>query len=116
MEDVAVVAVEEFITNNNITIIIINNNNNNNNNRKIKTISMQIIFWRLVILVVTICYHHYLNWAIKAITIISNHNSHVVALVGEMGVTTIALFVTVMAQPTITTPQIITPLQRQGTY
>ena len=77
---------------------------------------MLIIRRRLVILVVTIHYHHRLNRAIKSITIINNHNSHEAALVGEMGVTTIAIFVTVMAQPTITITQIITPLWRQGTY
>ena len=111
--DQAVDAVEATITISNITTNI-----NNNIHHRIRMILMLIIQQRLVMSAVTIHYHHHLNQAIKAIIItINNHSSREEDLVGEMEVTTIAIFVTEMAQPTtITITQIIIPLRRQGTY
>ena len=109
----AVDAVEATITSSNISIIT-----NNNIHHRIRMILMRTIQLRLVISAVTIHYHHRLNQAIKAIIItINNHSSQEEDLVGEMNVTTIAILVTGMAQPTtITITQIIIPLRRQGTY
>ena len=88
-----------------------------NNRNRIQMILMLTIQRRLVILVVTICYHHRLNYSMKIIiAIISNHISYKEDLVGEMNVTTIAIFVTIMDHPTITKTQIIIPPRRQETY
>ena len=118
-------AVEETTTNNNniITIIIINILININNHRMILTLTIRrkLAMVAIVVLEIVHSLHHHLVTikVIRAIRIIIINNTiNEEDLVGEEQVTAIAISVTAMALPTITTIriQINHSLRRKGAY
>ena len=120
---VAMAAVEEITTNNIITIIIISILININNHRMILTLTIRrkLAMVAIVVLEIVHSLHHHLV-TIKVIRVIRiiiiNNTINGEDLVGEVQVTAIAISVTAMALPTITTIliQINHSLQRTGAY